>query len=153
MPVKKKTNFISYEIDKLNQYLSQLQGYLDSNPPDRMTDRVEILSSTRGNPIMKVIASKEDQLKAFLLTLEKLPKILLELNELRKTVEGAETKASARGGVERPDFMDYEDYKNEEPDIPPMANALPAPSLQDLQSGGGTQFDDDGFWGADEDIL
>ena len=111
---KKKTNYISYELKKLEIYLSQLQNYLDDNPPDRLVDRLEVLQSTRGNPIIKVIASKEDQLKMFLTSLEKLPKILEDINRLRKEVDDDKKEIEVRGGQNMPGFMDDEDEEQEE---------------------------------------
>ena len=124
----KKTNFISYELKKLDSYIKQLQAYLDDNPPDLMVDRIELLTSTRGNTIIKVIASKEDQIKMFLTALEKLPKLLEDINRLRKTVSGEEEK-NIRGNQSIPGFMQipknedkyssYEDMPNEtEEEIP-----------------------------------
>ncbi len=102
---KKTTNYISYEIVRLEKYVSQLNGYLDSNPPDQLTDRIEILQSTRGNPIIKVIASKEQQLKAFSDILQKLPKLLEDLNSLRKTVNDETPDVAVRGNQSKPGFM------------------------------------------------
>ena len=48
MPPKKKTNYISYELKKLENYLTQLNNTLDLNPPDRAADRIEILQTARG---------------------------------------------------------------------------------------------------------
>lgn len=106
MASKKKSNFISYELQRLELYLSQLQNYLDKNPPDLMVDRTEILQSTRGNPIIKVIASIEDQLKMFLTALEKLPKILEDINRLRKEVNDDKKEVVVRGDQNMPGFMD-----------------------------------------------
>lgn len=102
---KKKTNFISYELDNLEKYLKQLQGYLDDNPPDALQDRVEMMTSTNGNPILKVIASKEAQLKAFSDILMKLPNMYAELNTLRKAVNDEQVEISTRGGSTLPGFM------------------------------------------------
>lgn len=115
MPGRKKTNYIAYELKKLDKYIKELHAYLDANPPHLMVDRVEHATSTRGNPIIKLIASKEDQLKTFTATLEKLPKILEDVNRLRKAVDGEEEK-DVRGGHNLPGFMqvvdeDDDDYK------------------------------------------
>jgi hypothetical protein len=105
MPSKKKTNYISYEIKKLEKYFKQLEKYMDDNPPDEMVDRVEMLESTRGNPIMKVIATKEQQIKLFKDTLKEMPSLLENLNKLRMTVDGDEVEDEVRGGRGVPGFM------------------------------------------------
>src|ERR1700679_700551 len=105
MPSKKKTNYISYEIKKLEKYFKQLETYMDDNPPDEATDRVEMMESTRGNPIMKVIQTKEQQIKLFKETLKELPGLLENLNKLRMTVDGEVQEDEARGGHGVPGFM------------------------------------------------
>jgi len=104
MPAKKKTNYIAYEIKKLEKYFKQLEKYLDDNPPDAAEDRIEMLESTRGNPILKVIQTKENQIKLFKEALKELPGILENLNKLRMTVDG-EQEDEVRGGSSVPGFM------------------------------------------------
>jgi hypothetical protein len=106
---KKSTNFISYELNKLNMYIDQLHDYLDKNPPNLMVDRVEYVDLPRGGQSMKVIATKEDQLKAFTSILEKLPKMLEEVNRLRKSVDEEKTETSVRGNLSVPGFMQVDD--------------------------------------------
>lgn len=108
MASKAKTNFISYELKQLEEYYEQLNNYLKNNPPDLAEDRVEHMVSPKGTPMIKVIASREVQIKLFTETLEKLPKILNDLNTLRKTVAG-EPEKNVRGGADIPGFMDADD--------------------------------------------
>ena len=103
MPVKKKTNFISYELKKLDKYVKELMNYLDNNPSDQIEDRIELLETTRGQSI-KVIASKEQQLNCYFDKLEKLPRLLEDINKLRMAVEGEEEN-EVRGGTNVPGFM------------------------------------------------
>ena len=112
----KKTNYIAYEIKKLEKYFKQLEKYLDDNPPDSAEDRIEVMESTRGNPIIKVICKKEEQIKLFKETLKELPSLLENLNKLRATVDGQEEN-EVRGGQDVPGFMSKkrgsrEPYKN-----------------------------------------
>jgi hypothetical protein len=102
---KKKNNYVSYELDRLEKYVQQLQNFLDKNPPDLMEDRIQYLTSTQGNPIVKVISTKEQQLKSFTETLQKVPKLLEDLNHLRKIVEAEEEEKEVRGDSEIPGFM------------------------------------------------
>jgi hypothetical protein len=102
---KNKNNYVSYELERLEKYVQQLQNFLDKNPPDLMEDRIQYLTSTQGNPIVKVISTKEQQLKSFTETLQKVPKLLEDLNHLRKVVEAEEEEKEVRGDSEIPGFM------------------------------------------------
>ena len=104
MPVKKKTNYISYELDKLNKYYKQLEKYLDDHPADEIEDRLDVRYSQNDYPIVKTIASREQQLKAFFDTLQKLPALLEAINNLRKLVDSdtEELPDKARGGSDLP---------------------------------------------------
>ena len=116
MPGKKKTNYISYEIERLNKYIKQLTTFLDKNPPDRAVDRLEVVDGGRG-PIVKIVSKKEEQIKLFMEMLQKLPSVLEDLNRLRKGAEGEE-EVDVRGGHGLPGFMtsndSNEEYKNTE---------------------------------------
>lgn len=101
----KKTNYIAYELKKLEKYFKQLQEYLNNNPPDKAEDRIEMMESTRGNPIIKVIQTKENQIKLFKETLKEMPGILEGINRLRKAVDGEEEDKEVRGGHGVPGFM------------------------------------------------
>jgi hypothetical protein len=117
MPAKKKTNYVSYEIGRLDKYIKQLTSFLDKNPPDKAEDRIEVVDGPRG-PIIKVIAKKEDQIKLFMDMLTKLPSVLEDVNRLRKSVDGEDVK-DIRGGYKTPGFMtsskeNVEEYKHQE---------------------------------------
>jgi hypothetical protein len=116
MPGKKKTNFISYELDRLDKYVKQLNSFLDKNPPDRVQDRLEVIDGPRG-PIVKIISKKEEQIKLFMEMLQKLPAVLEDVNRLRKGVDGEEV-TEVRGGHGLPGFMTSGEesgtYKNDE---------------------------------------
>lgn len=140
MPAKKKTNYISYELKKLEVYLEQLQAYLDKNPPDLAVDRTEVYSTARGGEGIKVIASIEDQVKMFLLALEKLPKVLEDLNRLRSAVDKGKDEIEIRGGVERPGFMD--DDEDDEPEEKPKKKT----QSKKKDDSSASAFDDDSFF-------
>lgn len=116
MPGKKKTNYISYEIERLNKYIKQLTTFLDKNPPDKAEDRLEVIDGPRG-PVVKIISKKEEQIKLFMEMLQKLPPVLEDLNRLRKGAEGEE-EIDVRGGHGLPGFMtsseNKEEYRNNE---------------------------------------
>ena len=118
MAGKKKTNYISYELKKLDEYIEQLQSFLDKNPPNLATDRLERIISARGESI-KVIASIETQVNCFMDKLEKLPRLLEDVNRLRKEVDQNKKEIELRGGANRPGFMDDEDDEEEDDDPKP----------------------------------
>lgn len=135
MTAKKKTNYISYELDKLTKYIEQLQSYLDSISLEDIQDRLDIRYSQNGNPIVKVIASKEAQVTSYRNNLEKLPSLYEAKNRLKALADnGAEEAVDrARGGKDLPglfrtkmlgnvitedkDEEDIEDVKTEEEDF------------------------------------
>lgn len=112
---KKKTNFVSYEIKKLESYIDRTQKYLDKLDPENFEDRIEESVSTRGNPIIKVIATQESQMKAYMDILKNMPKMYEDLNHLRAAVEGIEEAKELRGNQEMPAFMaDAEEDEEDE---------------------------------------
>lgn len=145
MAGKKKTNFISYELKKLDTYMEQLQDYLDNNPPNLATDRIERISTPRGGESIRVIASKEDQVKAFMGVLEKLPKVLEDINRLRKEVDTDKKETELRGGAEMPGFMmSGDDSDNDdEPKEKPKKKSTNKKGEDDDDS---EKFDDDSFF-------
>lgn len=101
----KKTNFISYELEKLDSYIKSLNAYLDSIDLEHLVDRLDVRQSAHGNPIVKVVASKETQVTSYRITLEKLPALYEALNRLRKIVDIDDTEeeiGAVRGGKELP---------------------------------------------------
>lgn len=137
MAGKKKTNYISYELKKLDLYISQMNDFLDKNPPNLATDRIERIVTGRGESI-RVIASIETQVKCFMDNLEKLPKLLEDLNRLRKQVDDDKKEITLRGGADRPGFMDDDEDEEEEITKRKKPNKKEEIKLT-------TTFDDDSF--------
>lgn len=121
-------------------YLEQLQDFLDKNPPNLAVDRTETYSTGRGEAI-KIIASIEDQVKMFLLAMEKLPKILEDLNRLRKEADKGDAEVELRGGADRPGFMDDDDEEEEEEKPKPKKK-----TNSQKKDESPTSFDDDSFF-------
>jgi Asp-tRNA(Asn)/Glu-tRNA(Gln) amidotransferase C subunit len=148
MAVKKKTNYVEAELKKFQGYINQLQSYLDKNPPDDVQDRLDVRYNTiTGNPVVKTIASKETQLKAFRDTLDKLPGYIEALNRLRKMSESdtdEESVEKARGNVELPGIfrtrmLEQGKGKKEDDQEPP----------DELNTGNDGEDDDDDIWEED----
>lgn len=104
MAGKKKTNYIVYELERLKKYIDQLQEYLDSIDLYGLQDRLDVRYSQNGNPIVKVIASKEAQVKSYRENLEKLPALYETLNRLQAMADtgGEEKVEKARGDKDLP---------------------------------------------------
>lgn len=109
---KKKTNYIGYELEWLEKKCKQLQDWVEAKLDGGISDRIEVYESTRGNPIIKVIASEETQIKCLRDTLKELPNMLIEINRLRKIANEEETgDAGIRGDHKVPGFMDEEEQE------------------------------------------
>lgn len=103
----KKTNYIAHEIARLEQYIDQLYGYLDNNPPDKAEDRIRITTGPTGGETLKLIASKEAQVKQFRENVKELPALLESLNRLRKIADDEPEEKQLRAGFEEmPGFME-----------------------------------------------
>lgn len=104
MATKKKTNYIVYELQRLQKYIDQLQTYLDDVDLYQLEDRLDVRYSQNGNPIVKVIASKEAQVKSYRENIEKLPALYETLNRLKAQADtgGEEVVEKARGDKELP---------------------------------------------------
>lgn len=114
MATKKKTNYIVYELEKLENYIKQLQEYLDNIDLYGLEDRLDVRYSQNGNPIVKVIASKEAQVKSYRENLEKLPALYETLNRLRQLADsgGVEKVEKARGDKELPGIFKHKMIDN-----------------------------------------
>lgn len=157
---KKKTNYIGYDLDWLEQQYKQLKNWCEDKLNGGIEDRIEMLESTRGNPIMKLIASEETQIKCLRDTLKELPSMLLEINRLRKIADEEDsTETTVRGGHDIPGFMeDAEDDDEPAPikEKPVKENlkketikkqspqALPAPVPNSAYNEDDFEDDDDG---------
>lgn len=79
-----KENHIRIELEWLEQKAVQLRDYIDANPVSEIDDRIETVISSKGIPAVKVIAKKEESLKAWINALKEYANFLDTLNELRE---------------------------------------------------------------------
>jgi hypothetical protein len=139
---KKKTNFIILELKRLDIWYKQIESYMEKNPPDEAKDRLKEIFGREGDVVRyQVIASIEDQVKLFMANLEKLPKVLTDINTLRAIVEKGKEDVEVRGGMERPGFMDVDD--DEEEDIKPKRKTNKSKKEDNDEP---SAFDDDSFY-------
>ncbi len=92
-----KENHIKIELDWLNEKAQQLRDYIDANPVSEIDDRIETVISSKGIPAVKVIAKKEESLKAWINALKEYAGFLDTLNELREI--DSVSKTELRKGV------------------------------------------------------
>jgi hypothetical protein len=83
-----------------------MQTALDNYDLENLQDRIDYKETKNGGMMRTIIASKEDQMKAVAFILEKLPKMLQSLDELRE--KDAKKAEIARGGGEIPHRMKRE---------------------------------------------
>lgn len=88
-----KQNYINAELDWAEQQLLTWKQYIDSNPINLLTDRIE-WKETRGGLVPQVIASIETQGKFIQETMKNFLALLGEVNKMR---EVEEAKKEARG--------------------------------------------------------
>jgi hypothetical protein len=121
MSTKKKTNYIGYELEWLEERCQELREWVEVKLRGGIKDRIEIFTQGR-TPVIKVISSEETQIKTLRDTLKELPSMLMEINRLRKLAEEEEADGrSVRGDHDIPGFMDddEDDHEDEDDDIPP----------------------------------
>jgi len=96
--MEQQESVIKPELDFLETQLEKMKQYLFDNPPEQADDRTEIIPTAKGVPIIKVIATKEAQVKMFLSMLKDYMNLLPELKKLRE--ENAASQVEVRGGGE-----------------------------------------------------
>lgn len=115
MASKKKTNYIGYELEWLEERCQELREWVEAKLRGGITDRIEVYEGGR-SPIIKVISSEETQIKTLRDTLKELPSMLMEINRLRKLAEEEEAdEPTVRGDHDIPGFMEDDD----DDDVPP----------------------------------
>ncbi len=97
----KKSTYVDIELEWLEQKFEQFRKAVDNYDLTDLKDRMDIKNTKNGGTIHTVIASKEDQLKAIMFIMEKLPKLLQSIDELREKV----SKTALRGDEELPEMM------------------------------------------------
>src|SRR5882724_7903987 len=130
---KKQTNYIGYDLKWLEDRCNELKKWCEDKLTGGIEDRIEVYESTRGNPIIKVIASEETQIKTLRDTLKELPSMLLEINRLRKQVEEEEAGTDVRGDHNIPGFMDDDDDEvDQKVEVKPQKESSKKQSLKTL---------------------
>lgn len=92
-----KSLLITQELEWYEEKTNQIRNYIEGINLATLTDRIEWKPTSKGGVLPMVIASKEAQAKSFMEMMEKLPKILNALDELRNKY--AEKEMLTRGDV------------------------------------------------------
>ena len=77
----KKPTYIDLELDWLEKKFEQMRQAVDNYDLTNLQDRLDQKPTKNGGVVRTVIASKEDQLKAVMFIMEKLPKLLQSISE------------------------------------------------------------------------
>jgi|ERR1051325_2882837 hypothetical protein len=103
---KKKDLKISDDLDWLEGKVRELKEHIDSINPYTLVDRFEIVEGPKG-PFHKLIAKREDVVKAYWESLRQCILLLNELDNLRNKYQEEENpKVNTRGDVKRSSLMD-----------------------------------------------
>lgn len=93
-----KVKYTQKDLDWLEVQLLEMKKYVEANPISSIVDRTEIVMSAKGTPVIKIIASKEVQIRELRATLKDVTIMLGDLERLRE--ERAAQEMEVRGGGE-----------------------------------------------------
>lgn len=91
-----KNKYTLQDLDWLEVILKELKAYVDNNPFGSLEDRLETVMSAKGTPVIKIIATKEAQIKALRDALKDYVMMIAEVDRLRE--EKAAKEVEIRGG-------------------------------------------------------
>ena len=94
----KQQKYTLKDLDWLEVQLMEMKKYVEANPISQLEDRTEVVMSAKGTPVIKLIASKEVQIRELRNTLKEVTIMLGELERLRE--EKAVSDMEIRGGGE-----------------------------------------------------
>lgn len=83
--------------------VKSLRDYIDANPFETLEDRTEVVMSAKGTPVIKIIQTKEQQVKLMMDILKELPSLFQALEELRAQKEASSIEI--RGGGDMSGMM------------------------------------------------
>ena len=89
---------ITPELDWYETKISQIKQYIESINLGELVDRMDYKETKNGGMMRTVVATREAQAKSFMEQMEKLPKLLNALDDLRNKY--AEKEMLTRGDVE-----------------------------------------------------
>lgn len=101
MATAKKSSYIAVELDWLETQISLLKKEVE-DILSNLSDRYGPKELPNGKVVEALVSSREDQLKTATIVMEKIPKMLQALDELR---EKEEAKKVARGSASIPSRM------------------------------------------------
>lgn len=98
MPAPTKSElYTKAEHDWLELKIKQLEAYIDAHPVDEIEDRIETVTSSKGQPVVKVIAKREEALKAWINALKEYT-VLIGAVEVLREKKAAASALEVRGG-------------------------------------------------------
>lgn len=91
-----KRKYTIADLDWMETHLSEMKKYVEANPLSTIKDRTEVVMSAKGTPVIKVVATKEAQIRELRSTLKEALIMIRELEELRE--QRATKEIEVRGG-------------------------------------------------------
>lgn len=104
---KKRELLITDELNTYEQMVEESIAYVKSIKLSELEDRIEWKPTGKGGMMPMVIASKESQVKSYFDSMEKIPKLLNGLDELRNKY--ADVIKETRGDVSVPALFELDD--------------------------------------------
>ena len=104
MPAPKTEMYTKVEQDWLELKIKQLSAYIDANPIETIDDRIETVTSSKGQPVVKIIAKREDAVKSWINALKEYANLLGAVEVLREK-RAAAAAVELRGGAEMNGLM------------------------------------------------
>lgn len=98
MSTYNKHLLITPELEWYETKINQIRQYIESINLGELTDRMDYKETKNGGMMRTVVATREQQAKSFMEQMEKLPKLLSALDDLRNKY--AEKEMLTRGDVE-----------------------------------------------------
>ena len=99
-----KPSYISLELEYLELKISQMRAAIDNYNLEDLQDRYGPRAMPNGKIVDALVSSKEDQLKTVAFIMEKLPKMLQGLDDLRE--KESKRKLLTKGDVDISGIME-----------------------------------------------
>ena len=113
MAKAKQEIYTKVEQEWLEKKLKQLEAYIDAHPIEEMEDRIETVTSSKGQPVVKIIAKREDAVKGWINALKDYAVLLISVELMREKT--ATSSMEFRGGTSingmMKDHLNIEDDK------------------------------------------
>lgn len=95
----KQELYTKVEHEWLEKKLKQLEAYIDAHPLEEIEDRIETVTSSKGQPVVKVIAKREEAQKAWINALKEYAVLLNSIETMREKKAALEVEIRGGGSI------------------------------------------------------